>query len=282
MTALAACGFGSSRIYRSVLLATVPVALIVAGLTMGGMPWAQQAKEQIYERQKQEAEMVSAVARRFNELKRSTLVFFAEEMSKDKTKLRSIFVQNRQQGKLGLITAAEGYQYVDEETGDRFVVLENAHRYVGEPGRNDFSIGEIAEMGVRVAEQSSSDISLPRKARPTSQLWSSGSIGDKSEFQYRLMLPLAVVVFSIAGVFLSRSLPREGVSGRIIMALLFYFTFLNLQALSGAWMKSGATPDWLGRWWVHIAMLSIVWILHYVKSPHFSVVNKWLVQRLRR
>jgi lipopolysaccharide export system permease protein len=282
MTALASCGFGFRRVFRSISFAALPVALFVALLTMVGMPWAEQSSAQIYERQKKEAEMGSAVAGRFNEFKSGKVLFFAEEMSSDKTQLKNVFVQNRQHGELGLVTAAQGYQYVDEETGDRFMVLQGAHRYVGNPGETEYSVGKMEEFGMRIAKKEQDAVVTERRALSTSFLMDSESRAHKSELQNRFLLPLSVFVFSLAGVILSRSLPREGTHGRIILSILFYTFFLNLQALSHTWMRDGVTPYWMGRWWVFLVALSLIWVLYFMRSESFHQVNKWLRQRMAR
>jgi len=282
MTALASCGFGFRRVFRSITYAALPVSLFVALLTLGGVPWAEETSTQIYERQKKEAEMGNAVAGRFNEFKSGKVLFFAEEMSSDKTRLENMFVQNRLHGELGLVTAAKGYQYVDEETGDVFMVLQGAHRYVGSPGETEYAIGEMEEFGIRIAQKEEDAVVVHRKALSTSFLLDSDNLLHKAELQSRFLLPLSVFVFSLAGVILSRSLPREGTTGRIVLSILFYTFFLNLQALSNSWMRDGITPYWMGQWWVFVVTLLLIGVLYLMRSEFFVQVNKWLSQRIGR
>jgi len=282
MTALASCGFGFRRVFQSVTYAALPVSLLVALLTLAGMPWAEQTSAQIYERQKKEADMGSAVAGRFNEFKKGKVLFFAEEMSSDKTQLKNVFVQNRQHGQLGLVTAEEGYQYVDEETGDRFMVLKEAHRYVGKPGEAEYSVGDMEEFGLRISKKEKDAVVMERKALRTSFLMGSNDRSHMSELQYRVLLPLSVFVFSLAGLILIRSMPRESNHGRIILSILFYTFFLNMQALSHTWMRDGVTPFWMGRWWVFIVALLLIWLLYLMRSGLYGQVNRWLAQRAKR
>jgi lipopolysaccharide export system permease protein len=279
MTALSASGVGTLRIYRSVLYAALPVSMLVALMTTSVLPWMHLTKNEILKEQEQTAEFASAIAGRFNEFRRGGLVFYVEEMSEDKTKLRNIFVQNRQHGKLGLVTAAEGYQFVDKETGDRFVVLQNGWRYEGQPGNNQYSIGELSNYGVRIAKQEIVKESVPYRAKATSELMRSEKIKELAEFQQRLMLPLAVLVFALLSVPLCRSMPKEGISGQIGLAILFYFIFINMQAISGSWMRDGTTPLWLGRWWVHPFMLALGGLLLFLKSTRFDRFRRGLLMR---
>lgn len=282
MTALASCGFGFRRILRSVTYATLPVSLLVAVLAMSIIPWALDVSEQIYKRQEKEAEMDNAIAGRFNEFKNGKVLFFAEEMSEDKSKLKNVFIQNRLHGELGLVTAATGYQRIDKETGDRFMVLQGSYRYVGEPGQTEYSVGEMEEFGMMITKPETEAFVPPSKAKTTSFLLGSKIKADRSELQYRFLLPLSVFVFSIAGVILSRSLPREGTQGRMVLSILFYTLFLNLQALSDTWMRKGMTPMWLGRWWVLVVALLLIWMLYQLRTQQFGQVKRWLLQRVSR
>jgi lipopolysaccharide export system permease protein len=45
------------------------------------------------------------------------------------------------------------------------------------------------------------------------------------------------------------------VYGRLFMAFLAYFFFLNLQTVSRSWMEDGSIPEWVGPWWVHLVTL---------------------------
>ncbi len=282
MTALASCGFGFRRIFRSVTFATLPVSLLVAVLAMAIIPWTQNVSEQIYKRQEKEAEMDNAIAGRFNEFKNGRVLFFAEEMSDDKTKLKNVFVQNRLHGELGLVTAATGYQRIDEETGDRYMVLRAANRYVGEPGQTEYSIGKMEEFGMTISKPKSGPIEFPSRAKSTLFLLHSRDRYDKSELQYRFLLPLSVFIFSVAGVVLSRSLPREGTQGRVVISILFYTLYLNLQALSDTWMRKGITPKWFGRWWVLIVAAILIWILYQLRTQQFGQMKKWVLRKVSR
>ncbi len=279
MTALAAGGVGLRRIYRAFALAAVPVVLVVAWFTLGLVPWVNANKAEIMQQQKGEsAELGMAVAGRFNEFSQGGLVFYVEKMSDDKRRMRNVFVQNRQHGKLGLITAAEGYQYTEPDSGDLYLVLTRGHRYEGTPGQNDYSLGDFDKYAILIDRHDQISDQLPAKAIPTRELFGSADLRMRSELEYRFMFPVAVLVFTILSVPLSKSLPREGIYGRLLLALLFYFLFLNLQAVSGNWMVSGATPAWMGRWWVHPFMLLLGSAVMLYKSPRMLRV---LRSRLR-
>ncbi len=280
VTALSSCGLGTFRIYRSFFYAMLPLAGLVAWMTLAVMPWANQYIEEIRHAQKSEADIANMAAGRFNEFSKGDLVFYVEDLLPSK-RMHNVFVQNRQHGTVGLITAEEGYQYVDEQTKDRFVVLLRGQRYEGIPGNPDYSVSDFGKYAVRILQEEQGPTRLRYKSRPTGSLWKTDNIRDSAELQYRLAFPLAVVVFTLVSVPLSRSAPRQGMYGRLFIAFLVYFTFFNLLGVSGTWMENGITPQWLGRWWVHVLMLLLAVPLALRDSMWTAALRRWLLERRR-
>lgn len=283
MTALAVGGFSTARIYRSFLFAALPVTLLVAWLTLSLLPWANMSKEQIMQSQEEQtAELETAVAGRFNEFNGGDLLFYVESMSEDKSLLRNVFIQNRKHGELGLIASEEGYQYVDSKTGGHYLVLLKGHRYEGTPGDNTYTTSDFDKYAILLDQNTPGERLIPAKALPSRQLYQSEQLNELAEFELRMMYPVAVMVFTLISIPLSKSLPREGVYGRMVLAILFYVIFLNFQAISGDWMINGTTPQWMGRWWVHPFMLLLAAVLLSYRSPVLGRGVGRLLWRARR
>lgn len=282
MTALMACGVSTARIYRAFLFSAVPLTLLVFWLSFWVLPWANHSIDEIRSLQKAVANIANVAAGRFNELNEGSLVFYAEELSPDQGEMRNVFVQNRQHGKLGLINAAGGYQEADAETGDQYVVLTDGHRYEGMPGQANYTVTSFEKYGLLMLQPEEGSVNLRRKSKSSEKLWRSKQIKDRAEFHYRLAFPLAVVVFTLISVPLSRSLPRQGIYGRLFLAFIIYFTFFNLLGVSGTWMEKGVTPEWMGRWWVHLVLLLMVAPLVLRDSPLGMSLNKQVKQRLAK
>jgi lipopolysaccharide export system permease protein len=281
MGALATCGVGTFRIYRAVFAAALPVALASGLLVMLLLPRANQWIDVLRNARSDLTELAGISAGQFNEYSRGDLVLYVESISDDRSRLHNVFVQHRQHDRLGIVRAEEGYSYVDEPTGDRFVVFEAGRRYEGVAGSAEFSVSEFDQYGVRIRRSDVEARVPPRKARPTSELVRSRDVRDKAEFQYRMLVPLSVLAFTLISVPLSRSLPRQGVAGRLLLAILIYFVFTNLQRAATAWMESGATPTWIGIWWVPLLMALLAGVLVVTDSLRFVAWRRRLLARLR-
>lgn len=273
MTALFAGGVGPWRVFRSYAWLILPVMLVSGTMTLWTKPWATKELKIYKNQQEQRSDMVNIGAGKFNESSKGDLIFYAEDLNEDRTLMRNLFVQHRDGDDLAIIRSEDGYQYTDAKTGDTYVVLQQGHRYDGEPGDLRFRLSRFAKYGVRVSEGDPDEVNLEPKTRSTSELLVSNQLADKVELQLRLSGPFAVLVFAVLSIPLSRASPRQGMAGRMVLALLAYFLFSNLEAVSGNWMAKGVTPLWLGRWWVHLLMLALAAALMVLDSLWFA--EKW-------
>lgn len=274
MIALAAGGVGPLSIYRGIMLLTVPLAALGGWMTLQVAPWASAELYQLLADQKQRgAELAGLRAGRFNEYSRGDLVVYVESIDDDKT-MRNVFIQQRQPDSLSLVNAASGDYQFDAETGDHHIRLKNGRRYEGFPGRSDYSISHFDQYRLRISREAQSVV---RKSSglATSELLRSAEIrGFRAELEERFSYPLSIFTLALVALPLSGSLPRQGMYGRLFAALLVYITFLNLHRIAASWLESGATPLWLGMWWLQAIMLFI--------AASFWLAESTLARRLRR
>lgn len=269
MVALAASGFGHARLFRSVLIAAAPLALLVGLLVMELLPWSRSYVDALKAQQANKADISGIRAGRFNEFSRGGLVVYTERLADDGFKLEGVFVQDRQQGRLGLVTAKEAYQTTDPETGERFVILTDGRRYEGTPGELDYTIGRFEEYALRIPSFDEVTPNLSTSAKSWEALLASDRPRDWAEFQYRLSAPFALIAFGVLAVPLARAPPRSGVYGRLSFAVLLYFTFMNLQRVAERWLVTEAVPAWLGMWWLPLLMLAAAGLIMLLDSNWF-------------
>ena len=105
MVALNAAGFGLGRIFQSILITAVPLSLLVVVLVMEVLPWSKGYVTRLKAEQANQVDITGIKAGRFNEFNRGGLVAYTERLSADGARIEGVFVQDRQHGKLGLVTA---------------------------------------------------------------------------------------------------------------------------------------------------------------------------------
>ena len=269
MTALAASGFGHARLFRSVLILAVPLALIVTVLVMELLPWAKGQVDRIKLEQAQSADISGVRPGRFNEFSRGGLVVYAEQVAADGRGLQGLLVQDRQQGRIGLVTAEQAYQLTDPGTGERYVILRDGRRYEGVPGQRDYAVGHFETYTLRIPAIEPFAQRLRKSAKPWRMLLASDAPADRAELHARIAIPLVLIAFGMLAVPLARVPPRSGVYGRLLLAVFLYFLVINLQRIAEGWLEDGSLPDWLGLWWLPLAMLGVTWLLLAVDSNRF-------------
>lgn len=258
MTILAVSGAGIFRIFRAVLVVVIPLSIFIASLSLVILPWSVQKTKEIMNIEKQTANIRGISAGKFSEYSRGDIVFYVEELT-DANKMRNVFVQNRQHGKLGIINSEGGYVREDV-SGNSYIVLENGYRYQGLPGTTDYSVTKFGEYGVRV-DQRVKTVATPREATSSIALLLSPLAADQAELQKRISIPLGALFLSLLAVPLARIAPRGGIYGNFLTAFLIYFSYENLVQAAQIWIVNGLVPPWIGIWWVYILMLFVILVL---------------------
>ena len=141
MAAVASAGGGVFVIYRAVFLLVFPLSLVAAGLSVIATPWAEAETTRIMHEDQKKADIKGIAAGRFSEYSHGELVFYTEEIDKNK-RMKNVFVQNRAGQSLGIVNAE--YGRLEQLPGGLYLVLEHGERVVGLPGEKNFVI-EIKE-----------------------------------------------------------------------------------------------------------------------------------------
>jgi lipopolysaccharide export system permease protein len=275
MVALQSGGVGLKRIYRAAMIAATPVVILTGLLSVWLTPWANTGVEGLKQIQKNTSGISGIKPARFNEFQNGNLVVYAESVSPLNGHLLQVFVQHRQQEKLGVINAERAYITEDDHYGARFVVLVNGTRYEGRPGYLDYRVTDFAEYAIRLPGEAMVDVSHKIAAKKLTDLWQADDLSSFAEIQYRFSWPLAVLGFAVLAVPLARSQPRKDVYGRIASAIVAYFIFINLQRVAESWLEIGQTPAWLGLWWVMLLIVGVAGLIILLDSF-------WLASRIRR
>lgn len=277
MSAFAACGVGLDSMLRSVFRLALVCALAVAGITFYAVPWAQDRSVVLQDRAEASADISGIASGRFKESKQTDLIFYTESVSRDQQQMDNVFAWGEAEGRTHVLTADSAYQTFHEQSGDRFVVFVNGYRYEGVPGTGEFKVIRFREYGVRVKQPEIAGTLSRLAGRSTSDLWKSGGALEWAELHWRFSMPLSVIILGLIAVTLSRVDPRQGRFARVFAAILVYVVYSNMMGVGRSWLERGVVPSWLGLWWVHIAAITLFFVL-WVQQ--FGAA--WVFRRVRR
>ncbi len=255
MTVLQSSGVGPLRIIRIVAVAALPMVLISAWLVLWLYPVAGRVSDEL-KMQHKDAVLLSAIgAGRFYEARGGELVFYAETVDAASSTLENIFIQIRLENEVVLITSDKGRHFLNEETNRRQVVLENGNEYVGFPGSETFSIMHFDEYAIEINATPGGKASFDISNVDTLDLLSYDDIKAKADLQSRLVFPISVMAFALLAIPLSRGSPRSSPYTRIIFSVLVFLVFMVLTKSAEKWMVKGMTPEWIGVWWIIVAIV---------------------------
>ena len=265
MAVLAACGIGPARLYRPLLATGFVLALLLGWLALWVSPDVSAYGERMEKLARQSADVTLLMAGRFNSIRDGRMTFYAEQLSKDRTRMENLFVHvagDPRKEKLPQVMVAESaYRMTDHDTGDSYMVFVNGTRYEGSPGQAGYRVMQFREQGVRIEVKGKVDNMSRESDVPTSRLLESEDAVYAAELQWRLSVPITVIVLVVLAVPLGSMSPRQSKHSGMVVAVLVYLIYYNLLGTARAWVEQGSIPPQIGLWWVHLLPLLLAFML---------------------
>ena len=265
---------------RPVMMFVLPYAAVVAAVTFVLSPWANQQIAELRERFNQREDVSMVAPGQFRESTSSNRVFFVESMSPDKSTVSNVFVVQHN-GPRMVVVASRGGHVKIEENGDRFLVLEDGRRYDGTWGTPEYSLMEFLRYGVRLDPKPVNTQIESVRGMATPDLLKLSSPAARGELAYRVGLPISVFVIALLAIPLSFVNPRLGSSVNLVIGVLIYFTYSNLNSVVRSWITQEKLSFGVGVWLTHVLVLGLA--LYMLRKrltlPRFSFSK--LVARIR-
>lgn len=273
MAVLAACGIGLLHFLRPVWLLAGVVAVIVGLVSFYFAPLASGVMNKI-KHENREAYQAGILAGEFQRSRGDGSILYVEQVESD-GKLENVFVSNPQFDRRGVVVAKSGYSYVDANTGNQYLVLDNGRRYEGTPGRADYKILEYERYSMRFEPQTPRERGTTIDETPTSRLWRSSDRSLAAEWDWRLAKPVALFILAPLALVFAYTDARRGRFANLFTAMLVYFFYANVLAFGHALLKQGRVPSWLGVWWVHaLFALAAVYLL-WRRARNKELLPSW-------
>ncbi len=257
ITAMNACGVGYAEFYRPLLMLSLPFCVGLGVLSLYFAPSTAELAYHARERALQMADIEGVGAGRFKEARNGERLFFVERIATAEAGVENIFIQLRRGDRLQVQTAQSAYYHRDPTTGERFLVMRNGHIYEGNPGSADYRIIDFARQVLRLPDY---DVPVTDKldARPTAELWRASTPAQAAHLHARLSAPVTALLLALLTVPLSRTTPRSGRYGRLLLAVIIYLVFVNLNGAVRVFEERGLLTPGLGIWGVHVLLLLFI------------------------
>ena len=243
-----------------VLRFSIPIVLVVGGLSLFLSPWAQ-GKANDYRKRLEGREEVTRVSPgMFSESADGRRVFFVESVDQAAGRLRNVFISHAKDGRQGVVVSKEGLMET-AANGDRFVVLLNGYRHEGVPGSADYRVMSFDRYAVRIEQKGISAPEQTSRTMRTQELLSSSVVADQGELVWRFGIPVATLILALLAIPLAFVNPRAGRTNNLFFAILAFAVYLNLLGVCQAWVSKGKLSFGLGMYGVHGLMLGVLCVL---------------------
>lgn len=266
MVVLSACGMSQRQLVNITLVSAVLVAIMVAGFSLWLSPMGARQTELMLDEQRHRSEFDSLQEGRFQSLGRGQAMTYVESVSNNRKQLNHVFVAqvvgDMSQESVAVIVAESGQQMVHPKYGQRYLVLHNGYRYEGLPGNNNYKVMEFGTYGAYLTPaDSSAAFTNEADTRTTHELLEADDLESRVALQWRISMPILVLIVAILAVPLSRTNPRQGRYLKMLPAIVIYLFYLGALIGVRGLMDSGKWPLMPGLWIIHVLYLGLALLM---------------------
>ena len=267
VVAMIVAGMSRGRLAGVMLGLGLAFAAAAGALSLAAAPWLSERYESLKTHARDSADLSRIVAGRFIHFGRAGPVFYVGRIGGGDRVMEQVFM-HASQGGTDEVLLAPAARYVSRGE-ERFVVLEDGYRYVGTPGRGEWSTTRFTRYTVRVRDPEARTAGDRAETTSTARLWEARG-SDRAaagELQWRLSQPLltlvlAAIAFALSGASRSRF-------DRLLIGAACYLVYLGLVLGATQAVQSGGLPAWIGVWPIHagFAAAAALLLLHTLRAP---------------
>jgi lipopolysaccharide export system permease protein len=273
-----ASGLSLTAWITPILRLAIPIALVVASLTLFATPWSHQQIEDYRARFDLRSDISQITAGDFLELDAGNRVVFVEPSTSNPDGLGRVFVRVLD-GTWHSVINAQGARTEVAPNGDRFLVLEDGTRFDLKPGNGQSRLSVFEAFGIRLQTENADETLAQareralgnRKARPTHMLLQDDVTQSDGQLMWRLAIPLATINLALLAIPLGAVNPRVGRSFDLLIAGLVALLYMNLINATHGWINNSLLPFGLGVWLVHglffLLTVGLFWWRLRMKTP---------------
>lgn len=262
MVVLSACGMSQGQLVKMTLIPAALVAVIVSLFSFWLSPLGAQLTEQTLAEQRNRSEFDSLQPGRFQAMGQGKIMAYVGNVTDNNSRLEQVFVAHQEGAQSVIVVADAGSQAYKPEYGQRYLMLHQGYRYQGTPGSNEFTVTRFEDWGRYLPPTLSvAEVKLKSDAKTTAELLAADDNESMATLQWRISMPLMVIIATLLAVPLSKTNPRQGRYLKMLPAILVYVFYLSFLINARSSVIKGKLDPELGLWVVHIPFLLIALLM---------------------
>jgi lipopolysaccharide export system permease protein len=256
---------------RPVFRFAAPIIAVIAVLSFFVTPWSLFKSVEYRQNLSKRSDATHVAPGSFREAPGGDRIVFVEKIDPESGQVKGVFVRAIEQGQVILVVAERGRRLTGDN-GDQFLLLEGGRRYEVIPGQPELRQVEFASYAVRIEIGENVRPTRTTRQLSTPDLLRAGGKSEQAELLWRIGLPVSALVLALMAIPLSYANPRSGKSLGIVVALLTFLTYNNMQSVVQSWVAQGRLSFALGWWPLHalVVLVSLLLIWRRVSIRSWS------------
>jgi lipopolysaccharide export system permease protein len=237
----------------------------VASLSLIVRPWAYEQSYSEKEKAKGSFDVTRLKTGRFYSIGGKDRVIFINKIDHKLNKAEGVFIQQNSQNKddaFEVIYAKNAFQRFNQFTDSQEILFSDGwiHKF-SRTGKGEWEVTKFDQLAFSLLPKEIPPMAYKRKAASSFSLARSHNPSDIAELQWRFSTSLSTILLALLGVPLSRTTPRKGKYGNIVVSMLIYAFYYGLSTMIKILVTQGTIPTLPGIWWVQILLVGMLYTL---------------------
>ena len=268
-----AIGLGDKAFLSVIKPLAIILFLFVLFLTAYAVPWAKQQKSAVEEETKNASEFSFITEGKFESFKKGDIVFYASDSTSidvdGEQNMEEIFIYASNNGNPVIVLASDATKYIDSESKSIYLRLRDGARYQGLPSDKNINIlnFDTYDLEIVSGEVQKSIVTFTEiEEKTTLDLFNQGGLLAIAELQWRLSLPLSILILVVFAVYLGKTSPRGGKGINILIGIFVFMLYNNGLLIAKSSIENGLLSPIIGMWGIHLIAILFLMLLYQFRQ----------------
>jgi lipopolysaccharide export system permease protein len=266
-------GLGDKAFLSVIKPLAIILFLFVLFLTAYAVPWAKQQKSAAEEETKNASEFSFITEGKFESFKNGDIVFYASESTSIDVggvqNMEEIFIYASENGNPVIVLASDAKKYIDPKSKSIYLRLRDGVRYQGLPSSENINILNFDSYDLEIVSgevQKSIATFTEIEEKTTLDLLKQGGLLAIAELQWRLSLPLSILILVVFAVYLGKTSPRGGKGINILIGIFVFMLYNHGLLVAKSSIESGLLSPIIGMWGIHLIAILFLMLLYQFRQ----------------
>jgi lipopolysaccharide export system permease protein len=266
-------GLGDKAFLSVIKPLAIILFLFVLFLTAYAVPWAKQQKSAAEEETKNASEFSFITEGKFESFKKGDIVFYASESTSIDVggvqNMEEIFIYASENGNPVIVLASDAKKYIDPKSKSIYLRLRDGVRYQGLPSSENINILNFDSYDLEIVSgevQKSIATFTEIEEKTTLDLLKQGGLLAIAELQWRLSLPLSILILVVFAVYLGKTSPRGGKGINILIGIFVFMLYNNGLLVAKSSIENGLLSPIIGMWGIHLIAILFLMLLYQFRQ----------------